>query len=191
MFRGNAADYPSEFGCSQAETRWNKSMSAKAPSYTRSAFFADITRYLRAELSDDLRDFQLRQTPFLMKVYYQNERVHFEVWVDSLRQQIEIGLDFEDGAESTAAYLEFFDKRIVEIKEQTGPSLELERWTKTWGHFVEVYPIDPLTRERALFIAERMVTFISVLQPMVEEANIPPGEHARYSKPYWSRRRRG
>jgi hypothetical protein len=165
MFRGNAADYPSEFGCSQAETRWNKSMSAKAPSYTRSAFFADITRYLRAELSDDLRDFQLRQTPFLMKVYYQNERVHFEVWV--------------------------FDKRIVEIKEQTGPSLELERWTKTWGHFVEVYPIDPLTRERALFIAERMVTFISVLQPMVEEANIPPGEHARYSKPYWSRRRRG
>ena len=110
-------------------------MSTKAPAYNRAAFFDDITRYLRAELPPDLRDFQLRQTPFLMKLYYQNERVHFEVWVDPGRQQIEIGLDFEDGAESTAAYLAFFDERILEIKEQTGPELELERWTKNMGTF--------------------------------------------------------
>lgn len=165
-------------------------MSAKAPAYTRSAFFSDITRYLRTELPGELRDFQVRQTPFLMKLYYQNERVHFEVWVDSLRQQIEIGLDFEDGPESTSAYLAFFDERIVEIKQATGPVLELERWTKTWGHFVEVYPIDPLTSERAIMIAERMATIISVLQPLVEEANVEAGERPTYSKPYWTRRRK-
>lgn len=165
-------------------------MSVKAPAYNRTAFFEDITRYLRVELPPELRDFHLRQTPFLMKLYYGNERVHFEVWVDSLRQQIEIGLDFEDGAESTAAYLAYFDARIVEIKERTGPELELERWTKTWGHFVEVYPIHPLTRERALSIAERMVTVITVLQPLIEDANIEAAEHTASLRPYWTRRRK-
>lgn len=165
-------------------------MNAKAPTYNRTAFFADIAGFLRATLPPELRDFQLRQTPFLMKLYYQNERVHFEVWVDSLRQQIEIGLDFEDGEESTAAYLAFFDQRIVEIKAQMGPTVELERWTRTWGHFVEVYPIDPLTRERALMVAERMATYIAVLQPLVEEASIAPGERVAATRPYWTRRRK-
>jgi hypothetical protein len=165
-------------------------MSTKAPTYNRAAFFEDIARYFRVELPPDLQAFQLRQTPYLMKLYYQNERVHFEVWVDSMRQQIEIGLDFEDGAESTAAYLAFFDERIVEIKAQTGPEVELERWTKTWAHFVEVYPIDPLTRERALTIAERMVTYITVLQPLVEEANIAAADRVAPTRAYWTRRRR-
>jgi len=165
-------------------------MSTKAPAYNRAAFFEDIARYLRVELPPDLRGFQLRQTPFLMKLYYRNERVHFEVWVDSMRQQIEIGLDFEDGAESTAAYLAFFDEHIVEIKAKTGPEVELERWTKTWGHFVEVYPIDPLTRERALMIADRMTTFMTVLQPLVEEADIAVAEHTASTRPYWTRRRK-
>lgn len=165
-------------------------MSSKATIYNRAQFFQDITRYLRAELPVELRSFELRQTPYLMKLYYQNERVHFEVWVDSGRQQIEIGLDFEDGADSTAAYLAFFDSRIVEIKEQTGPSVELERWTKTWAHFVEVYPIDPLSRERALMIAERMSTFMTVLQPLIEEAGIAAADHAAPTRPYWSRRRK-
>lgn len=166
-------------------------MTTRAPTYSRATFFDDITRYLRVELPEDLRGFRVRQTSFLMKLYYQNERVHFEVWVDPVRQQIEIGLDFEDGAASTAAYLAFFDQRIVEIKEQTGPTLELERWTKTWGHFVEVYPIEPLTRERALMIGDRMVTFLSVLQPLIEEAAIEAGERRPLtSRPFWKRRRR-
>jgi len=165
-------------------------MSTKTSTYNRAAFFADIARHLRTELPPELRDFQVRQTPFLMKLYYGNERVHFEVWVDSGRQQIEIGLDFEDGAESTAAYLAFFDEHIVEIKEQTGPGLELERWTRTWGHFVEVYPIDPLTRERALMVAARMVTFMAVLQPLIEEAGIAAEERTAPTRPYWTRRRK-
>jgi hypothetical protein len=190
MFWRNAPVYLPKNGRSHAETQWIETVSAKAATYTRAVFFDDITRYLRVELPPDLRDFQLRQTPFLMKLYYQNERVHFEVWVDSIRQQIEIGLDFEDGPESTAAYLAFFDEHIVEIKEQTGPELELERWTKTWGHFVEVYPIEPLDRERALQIAGRMATFISVLQPLVEEADIAVAERTAPSRPYWTRRRK-
>lgn len=165
-------------------------MTAPSTRYSRSAFFDDIVRWLRAELPEELRQFQVRKQSHLIKLFYQNERVHFEVWVDSLRSQIEVGLDFEDGAESTAAYLAFFDQRIVEIKAQTGPALDFERWTKSWAHFVEVYPIEPFDRQTARTIAQRLTVIVSVLQPLVEEAQIPPGEHRSFDRPYWRHKRR-
>jgi hypothetical protein len=164
-------------------------MSTRTATYTRAAFFDDIIRQLRAELPTELSQFQVRNYSYLIKLFYGNERVHFEVWVDSIRSQIEIGLDFEDGADSTAAYLAFFDERIVEIKEQTGPTLELERWTKTWGHFVEVYPIEPFERETARLIGDRMVVFISTLQPLIEEAEIPAGSRTTSGGGFWRRRK--
>lgn len=166
-------------------------MSTRNLSYSRAAFFDDVLRRLRAELAPDLREFQIRRYSYLVKLFYQNERVHFEVWVDNIRSQIEIGLDFEDGAESTAAYLSFFDQHIVEIKEQTGPTLELERWTKTWGHFVEVYPIEPFIPERSQEIADRMIVIMSTLQPLVEQAAIAAADHKpSSSRPFWTRRKR-
>ena len=165
-------------------------MRTRSATYTRGVFFEEIVQQLRAELPVELKHFGLRQYSYLTKLFYGNERVHFEVWVDSIRSQIEIGLDFEDGAASTAAYLAFFDQRIVEIKERTGPALEVERWTRTWGHFVEVYPIEPFDRETARMIGDRMVVIISVLQPMVEEAAIPAGDLTSASRPYWRHRRR-
>ncbi|MGC4047618.1 MAG: hypothetical protein QM758_27810 [Armatimonas sp.] len=166
-------------------------MSTRSATYTRSAFFDDIIRQLRAELPGELSQFQVRNYSYLIKLFYSNERVHFEVWVDSIRSQIEIGLDFEDGADSTSAYLAFFDERIVEIKERTGPDLELERWTKTWGHFVEVYPIEPFDRQTAKTVGDRMVTIISVLQPMIDEAEIPAGNRATSTGGGFWRRRKG
>lgn len=165
-------------------------MSTRSATYTRAAFFDDIIRKLRVELPENLRQFRVSNYSYLIKLYYGNERVHFEVWVDSERSQIEIGLDFEDGAESTSAYLSYFDRRIVEIKDRTGPTLELERWTRTWGHFVEVYPIEPFDRETARMIADRMVVIMSVLQPLIEEAAIPPGTRRTFDRPYWRRKRR-
>ncbi len=164
-------------------------MTTRAATYTRSAFFEDIIQQLRAELPPELSQFHIRNYSSLIKLFYENERVHFEVWVDSIRSQIEIGLDFEDGAESTAAYLAYFDKRIVEIKARTGPALELERWTKSWGHFVEVYPIEPFERETARMIGDRMVVFMTTLQPMIEEAEIPAGTHITTGGGFWRRRR--
>ncbi len=164
-------------------------MSTRAATYTRAAFFDDIIRQLRADLPGDLSQFQVRNYSYLIKLFYDNERVHFEVWVDSIRAQIEIGLDFEDGADSTSAYLAFFDDRIVEIKAQTGPALELERWTKTWGHFVEVYPIAPFDRETAKNIGDRMVVIMSTLQPLIAEAEIPAGNRTSSNGGFWRRRR--
>ena len=112
----------------------------------------------------------------LLKIDYGNDRVHFEVWVDPLRDRIEIGLHFEDGPLSTAAYLAFFDARIVEIKHQLGAYVELERWTPSWGHMFESVPLAPLDAALAESAARRLAAQIALLQPMVEEAAIPVGQ---------------
>jgi hypothetical protein len=36
-------------------------------------------------------------------------------------------------------------------------------------------------------IADRMTTFMTVLQPLVEEADIAVAEHTASTRPYWTR----
>ena len=130
----------------------------------------------------------------LLKVYYDNERVHYEVWTNSTAGTIELGLHFEDGPVSTAAYLAFFDARIVELKHELGPEVELERWTASWGHLYELTPLIRLDTDLVEQIVERLASFITVLQPMVGAAAIPPERAAAPNEPRgpwrkWRRRR--
>jgi hypothetical protein len=102
-------------------------------------------------------------------------------------------LHFEDGPVSTAAYLAFFDARIVELKHELGPEVELERWTASWGHLYELTPLTRLDRDLVDQIVERLASFISVLQPMVVAAAIAPERAAAPSEPRgpWRKWRRG
>ena len=141
---------------------------------TRRDFFADVVDRLRAGLPEHLAGFRHRSTMNLLKVYYGNERVHYEVWTDGQRAQIEVGLHFEDGPLSTAAYLAYFDARIVELKHELGPQLELERWTASWGHLYELTPLTRLDDRVVERVARRLAALIATLQPLVEEADVPP-----------------
>ena len=124
----------------------------------------------------------------LVKIFYGNERVHYEVWTNRQRGLTEIGLHFEDGPVSTAAYLRYFDTRIVALKHELGPALELERWTTSWGHLFEVAPLEALDQRVARRTAHRLAAMINVLQPLVAEADIPPERSAQSEE--WSRARR-
>jgi hypothetical protein len=161
-----------------------------ASSLSRRDFFAEIVVSLRERVPPELGQFQHSANPLLLKVSYGNERIHFEVWPDNARGRIEIGLHFEDGPASTAAYLAFFDARIVEIKHRLGAGIELERWTVSWGHLFETVPLEPLEPAFARAIADRLAAQVMVLQPMVEEAAVPPEIRDRApSWGRWSRRR--
>ena len=146
---------------------------------TRRRFFDEVVGLMRPELGAGLGDFRHSANPMLMKVYFANERIHYEVWPDSQRGHVEVGLHFEDGPISTAAYLAYFDSRIVEIKHTLGAGTELERWTVSWGHLFEIVPLVPLDRPFAREIAKRLAAQISLLQPMIEEAAIPAEQRER------------
>ena len=154
-----------------------KSMSSRnVSSLNRREFFAAIVSEVGAALPPELAAFRHRANSILLKIDYGNDRIHYEVWTDGARSRVEIGLHFEDGPASTAAYLAYFDARIVEIKHQLGPQLELERWTASWGHLFESVPLGRLDGGFVKTVSGRMVAHIETLQPMVEEAAIPAGQ---------------
>ena len=149
---------------------------SRPTSLNRRDFFAAVVADARANLPPELARFRHRVNPMLLKLDYGNDRIHFEVWPDGARGRVEIGLHFEDGPASTTAYLAFFDQRIVEIKHLLGPQIELERWTSSWGHLFESEQLVRLDPRFAETVARRLADQIVVLQPMVEEAAIPPAQ---------------
>ncbi len=136
---------------------------------SRATFFDGIVAILKKHLPEDLRGFRTRRFGHLLKIYFDNERIHYEVWVDTRRQQIELGLHLEEGPASTIAYLQVLDSRILEIKDALGPECELARWTQSWGHLIENRPLGSLDAEERAAVAERLLLYIETLQPILNE----------------------
>ena len=162
----------------------------RVPALNRQEFFAAIVTDTRANLPPALAGFRHRANSMLLKLDYGNDRIHYEVWTDGARGRVEIGLHFEDGQNSTVAYLAYFDARIVEIKHLLGQQIELERWTASWGHLFESEQLGRLDRRFAVMAARRLAAQIAVLQPMVEEAAVPlePRDPAQMKRGRWQRR---
>jgi hypothetical protein len=164
--------------------------SSGAGNLSRRDFFEAVVVQVRAAVPAELATFRHGAQSWLLKIDFGNERIHFEVWPDSLRGHVEIGLHFEDGPASTAAYLAYFDARIVEVKHLLGQHVELERWTLSWGHLFETVPLERLDHRFARRVGDRLAAQITLLQPMVAEAAVPPERHdtRAASGGRWSRR---
>lgn len=144
----------------------------------RNGFFQRIITGARQSLPGELGQFHAKPGFDLVKLWYDNERIHYEAAIDLNREHIEIALHFEDGPVSTGIYLRAFDEEIVQIKHELGPSVELERWTQSWGRIFELAPLtvlDAAVGERA---AQRMIAFITELQPIVDRTYAPPERSA-------------
>jgi hypothetical protein len=160
---------------------------SRAPAaLSRRVFFDRVIARLRREIDRELGDFHARSYGHLLKVHFDNDRLHYEVWPDSRSGLIEVGLHFEDGPVSTAAYLRYFDRRIVELKHLLGAEIELERWTASWGHLYYQIPLSPFDAATAARTAELLVALINTLEPLVRQAAVPrervdlPAERRRF-----------
>jgi hypothetical protein len=144
---------------------------AKPETFKRREFFTALTDAVRGKLDGELQAFHARHTMNLLKIHFgENYRIHFETWINTDTGFVELGLHFEDGPESTTRLLEYFDQFVVEIKHELGTHVELERWTKSWGHLYETHPIQPLTPAFVDELAGRMARMIEVLQPILDDA---------------------
>lgn len=148
----------------------------KDPVLTRREFFYDIVEKTRLALPDELKSFQTSATMNLVKLYYGSYRLHYEVWTNAHDNQIEVGLHFEAGEESTDRVIAHFDRYIIEIKHELGVETELERWTRTWGHLYQLVPYQPLTSSLAADVASRLGRMIALAQPILEEVE-PKASH--------------
>ena len=141
------------------------------PILTRKEFFAEVAEQVTRLLPPERKAIETRATMNLLKLHYgANYRIHYEVWISSERGHVEVGLHFEDGPASTLLLLQHFDTCILEIKDELGVQAELERWTQSWGHLFELHPLQPLTDDFVALLAERVVRYIAILQPILDEA---------------------
>jgi len=144
----------------------------------RRRFFTAIVKHLREALPEGHRRFAHRGDFNLMKIWWDNPRVHFEVVIDRQIDRIEVGLHFEDGPVSTLAYLRALDALVVELKHELGHHVELERWTASWGRLYELTPLESIDEKGGKRVASRVERFIVALQPIVIAAAVPPERSA-------------
>lgn len=120
----------------------------------------------------DFEYFHVGETRWLFQVYYgKDRRIHYEVSRISARlgQMLEIGLHFESKDKQLNQFLlDNFSRYILEIREALGNQVVAEMWDRGWTKIYEAYPNEELTTDVQQFTAERLATFISVIQPLYE-----------------------
>jgi hypothetical protein len=93
--------------------------------------------------------------------------VHYEVWHHTGAGKLEVGLHFEGPPELNQHAFDFFRSRMVEIKARL-PRAELEPWDRGWSRLYETMPAPYLDELVVNGAVERLATYITTLQPLVE-----------------------
>ena len=123
---------------------------------------------IRPRLVKRWRDFQVAGRAWLVQLYYDDPRVHYEVWnLGSRRGRLEIGLHCESrDAALNVRYLEGMSSHLFEIKAQLGASFEAEPWDKGWTKVYETIPLELFDSDYLERVAARVAQVIDVLEPI-------------------------
>ena len=123
---------------------------------------------VRPRLVKRLREFKAAGRAWLMQLYYDDPRIHYEIWnLGERRGRLEIGLHFEAReADLNARLLDGMLAHLFEIKAELGPSFEAEPWDKGWTKVYETIPLDKFSTEYLERVATRVAQVIGVLEPI-------------------------
>ncbi len=138
-------------------------------------FQIQLVEKTRRHLPRALKDFEPRAFFTLVKVFYRQPKLHYEVWVRGKDRLIEVGLHLEADPATNDALLAYFESRAVEIHAALGARVEIERWTHTWCRVHEIVPYETLDTALAETVAKKLTRMITILQPMLEATD----EYAR------------
>ena len=141
------------------------------PGMSSRHFLAEVLELLRMQLPSELKDFEgVGPWHGLIKVHFGDSSAHYEVHIQHRHRQVELGLHFEGAAQDNTRHLEHLQTRIADIKEQLGPDVEAEQWTRNWTRVHETIPLPQLDEDFLMELTSRFSQYIRVLEPMVEEA---------------------
>ena len=136
-----------------------------------SEFMRALPAATRAKLPNKLQSFQTNIRSWLAQFYYDDPRLHYEVWnLGPRRGRLEIGLHFESRQpQVNTQLLHGFMRYLFEIKSELGDQVEAEAWDKGWTKVYETIELDSFNEEYLDHVAEQLAKMISVLQPIYEK----------------------
>jgi hypothetical protein len=162
----------------------------------RSSDFLDgIVTDLRRDLPPEWQGFHLQRRVQMLKLWYGEPRLHYEVWPVAGRDLVEIGLHFEADAATNLALLRWFDPHVVRFKAALGGAVDLEQWTSSWGHLYHVLPAPTLDTGLQARISRWLTRLIPLAEPELQAAlrqiGTPAAAAARPSRDWaaWRERR--
>jgi hypothetical protein len=135
-------------------------------------FLSHVVKAVRPKLPTEWQEFEINGFGSLVKLYYGDPNVHFEVWVQNKTSRVEVGLHLEADQATNDQLMAYFAGRFVEVQAALGPRIELDEWTRSWGRIHEMVPFTVLDEALVERVARRLSQLITVLQPMLVEA--PP-----------------
>lgn len=130
-------------------------------------FLGLLPDLVRERVPVDLRGFSVRGPMFsFVGFYYEDPKVHYEVWLQTRLARVEVGLHFEGPAAANLLGLERVSEHAGKIVEALGPGVEGELWDKGWTRVHEGMGLEERTPEYAGRLAARIAAFIEILEPV-------------------------
>jgi len=133
-------------------------------------FLAGVRELVRMQLPVKLRDPQMVDSRGpLVKLFYSDPTIHYEVWVRKRDRVVEVGLHFEGPTESNTRYLDELTGRYPHIIGALGPQVEAERWTGSWTRVHQVVPFDNLDEDTLMVVSGCLAQMMIQLEPVIRK----------------------
>lgn len=127
---------------------------------------------IRPLLPESLQGFHSQMHFSMLKVWYGNRALHFEVSWRPKTGRVELGLHFESDPLTNARLLGAMRERSALIKRRLGVAARIEEWDRGWTRIWE-----PLTSDGddvVGVIAPRLARYMTTLEPLLVAA-LPAG----------------
>jgi hypothetical protein len=129
---------------------------------------------MRRELPDELRSFRSATHFSILQLWFGNPALHYEAWIRSRLEVIELGLHFEADPLTNARLLAAFRARERAIRRLLGEDPRIEGWDKGWARVWEPVTLARLDGELVSRIASRLAAYVSALEAFLRD-EVPAG----------------
>jgi hypothetical protein len=133
-------------------------------------FLRRIPDATRATLPARLGTFRTSRGFSIMQLWYGNRSLHYEAWMRSRLNVIEIGLHFEADPLTNARLLAAFQAKRAVVRRSLGTDARIEAWDKGWARVWEPVTLPDLDDEFLDRVTGRMGAYIRSLEPILRDA---------------------
>jgi hypothetical protein len=129
---------------------------------------------MRRELPEELSGFRSATHFSILQLWFGNPALHYEAWIRSRLDVIELGLHFEADPLTNARLLAAFRARERAVRKALGDDARIEAWDKGWARVWEPVSLAPLDTEFLAHIASRLAAYVNGLESLLRQ-ELPAG----------------
>ena len=132
-------------------------------------FLESLPDLVRQQLPPELKAFHVTGPAMsIVKLHYERPAVHYEVWIQRRRGEVEVGLHFEEDEERNLRHLELLGQHLDTIRSALGPGIQVERWDKGWTRVHESVPLEPLSDDFLVDLSFKVSAMMRALEPLLK-----------------------